>query len=402
MSARSLPRQEGAGRGGGAGEAERQPGRARTLPRGDGGAGERPRRAWHGRARRPGPAGGRGEGRFVVRAAGGTALLVGAGALGGLVRDQIVAGLFGAGRAADAFLVSWTVPEFAATLLIDEAMAFVLVPAFSVALASGGTPAVRRLIAGTLPRLLLALAAATAALAAGAPLLVRLLAPGLPDPALAVDCTRLTAVTVLTFGLAGYFSAALRAHRSYLPPAAVNLAYNAGIVALALPLHAAWGVRAAAAGVATGGTLMALIQLPFFLRHIRAARPRDAVAHEPSGLGAGASSALWASTRRPAAVPGTRPGRSPAPAPASGPPGWPGPAARAVCHADEEADEGSASRSSGLAAGRRAALWRESASSADGPAGSPGGTVVAGAPGGAGPGSPPGGPAAEGVTRPPS
>ncbi|CAM5716569.1 hypothetical protein SFUMM280S_03494 [Streptomyces fumanus] len=64
-----------------------------------------------------------------------------------------------------------------------------------------------------LPRLVPAFAAVAALTALTAAYLVRVLAPGLPDRALAVDCTRLTATCVLSFGLAGYASAALRAHR---------------------------------------------------------------------------------------------------------------------------------------------------------------------------------------------
>ncbi|WP_052847468.1 lipid II flippase MurJ [Streptomyces avicenniae] len=237
--------------------------------------------------------------RFVARAAAVTALLTAAGALCGLLRDQILAHLFGAGRATDAFLVAWTVPEFAATLLIEEAMALVLVPAFSLALARGGG-AVRGVVAATFPRLLAVLTCGCVALLAGAPLLVRLLAPGLDDPALAVDCTRLTAASVLTFGVAGYFSAALRAHRRFLPPAAIYVAYNAGIITTALALHGLWGVRAAAAGVAVGGALMALTQLPFFLRVVprrRAAQPvrGDAV---PVALAVIAPVALFAVGRQ--------------------------------------------------------------------------------------------------------
>nr|WP_257579288.1 lipid II flippase MurJ [Streptomyces sp. JJ38] len=252
-----------------------------------------------------------GLGRFLARAAALTALLTAAGALLGLVRDQTIAHLFGAGSGTDAFLVAWTLPELAATLLIEDAMALLLVPAFSLALArraaaapaaaapdgapvageSGpGAPAatgpvagtggpgaadpVRELVAGTLPRLCLALLAATALLVAAAPALVRALAPGLDDPALAVDCTRLTALTVLAFGLAGYLSAALRAHRCFAPPAAIYAVYNLAIIAVVILCHAWLGVRAAALGVALGGALMALVQLPFVLSRLpRAARP---------------------------------------------------------------------------------------------------------------------------------
>ncbi|MFJ9528321.1 murein biosynthesis integral membrane protein MurJ [Streptomyces cyaneofuscatus] len=229
-----------------------------------------------------------GLGSFLARAAAGTAVLTVLAAVLGLVRDQAIARYFGASDASDAFLIAWTVPEMAATLLIEDGMALLLVPAFSLALtrradaeAAPGTdtgePApdpVRELVAATLPRLCVLLMAGAALLMAGAPWVVRVLAPGLADPDLAVDCTRLTAVTVLTFGITGYFSAALRAHRSFLPPAGVYVAYNMGIIGMTLALHSVWGVRAAAAGVAVGSLLMILTQLPTLLRLLPLARPR--------------------------------------------------------------------------------------------------------------------------------
>ncbi|MCL8017871.1 murein biosynthesis integral membrane protein MurJ [Streptomyces sp. AS02] len=211
--------------------------------------------------------------RFLARATLLSAALSMAGALLGLGRDQTLAHLFGAGADTDAFLVAWTVPEMASTLLIEDGMAFVLVPAFSVALARrvrgiGGPDPVHALVAATLPRLCLALAGTAAVLAAGAPLLVSVLAPGLPDPALAVSCTRLTATCVLSFGLAGYCGAALRAHGSYLAPGAIYIAYNAAIITTMCALTEHWGVRSAALGVALGGFLMATLLAPPLWRRI--------------------------------------------------------------------------------------------------------------------------------------
>ncbi|MEU9439773.1 lipid II flippase MurJ [Streptomyces sp. NPDC048304] len=210
--------------------------------------------------------------RFLARAALVTASLSIAGSVLGLVRDQALARLFGAGSDTDAFLVAWTVPEFAATLLIEDGLALVLIPAFSMALArrARGAPGdpVRALVAATLPRLGLAFAAVAAVVAGTAPYLVRALAPGLPDPRLAADCTRLTAICVLAFGLAGYCSAALRAHRRFLAPAAIYVAYNTGIIAAMFLLGARWGVRSAAVGVAAGGCLMVAVQLPSLWRQL--------------------------------------------------------------------------------------------------------------------------------------
>ncbi|MFF2368579.1 murein biosynthesis integral membrane protein MurJ [Streptomyces sp. NPDC058122] len=220
--------------------------------------------------------GGRPEGasnRFLARAALVTIALSIAGALLGLGRDQALAHLFGAGSDTDAFLVAWTLPEFAATLLIEDGLAFVLIPAFSVAVTrraqgAAGDP-VRALVAATLPRLTFAFAAVGALLIAGAPYLVEALAPGLPDPRLAVDCTRLTATCVFSFGLAGYCSAALRAHRRFVAPAAIYIAYNTGIIAVMFVLGARYGVRSAALGVAVGGGLMVVAQAPSLWRQLR-------------------------------------------------------------------------------------------------------------------------------------
>ncbi|WP_338898225.1 lipid II flippase MurJ [Streptomyces sp. TG1A-60] len=210
---------------------------------------------------------------FIAKATLITASLSVAGALLGLVRDQTLAQLFGAGVETDAFLVAWTVPEFAATLLIEDGLAIAMIPAFSLALArraqgASGDP-VRSLVASTLPRLSLGFVAVSALIIVGAPYVVEVLAPGLPEPDLAADCTRLTATCVLSFGLAGYCSAALRAHRRFLAPATIYVAYNTGIIAAMFLLGERWGVRSAAAGVAVGGFLMVAVQLPSLRRLLR-------------------------------------------------------------------------------------------------------------------------------------
>ncbi|WP_314171369.1 lipid II flippase MurJ [Streptomyces winkii] len=254
-------------------------------------------------------------GRFLARAAVITAALTAAGAFCGLLRDQAIASFFGADADTDAFLVAWTVPELAATLLIEDAMALILVPAFSLALSrrsaggsrteDGGAPAqhgadgpdpVRAVVRRTLPRLLLGLSAIAALMMLSAPLLVEALAPGLRDARTAVDCMRLTSLTVVTFGLAGYFSAALRAHRRFVAPASIYVAYNVAIIGVMVTAHAAWGVRAAAVGVAAGGALMVLVQLPSFIRQL----PRE---RRGRGARTGGKPAVKEAVRAPGVAP---------------------------------------------------------------------------------------------------
>ncbi|WP_431902849.1 murein biosynthesis integral membrane protein MurJ [Nonomuraea sp. bgisy101] len=206
-----------------------------------------------------------------LKAASLTAVLVGLGFLLGFGRDLLLARTYGADSGTDAFLVAWMVPETAAPLLIEGAMAFLMVPLFSRAAELGDD--VRHLVSATLPHMGVALTALSVVTAAGAPWLVALLAPGIADAELAVRCMRFTAVTILMFGLAGYASAALRANHVFGPPATVTVAYNLGIVTCVLCFHDL-GVVAAAVGVAIGGVGMVLVQIPSFVRRLgRPGRP---------------------------------------------------------------------------------------------------------------------------------
>src|SRR5690349_23173993 len=122
----------------------------------------------------------------LARAALLTMVITLSGSLLGLVRDLLLARLFGANGGTDAFLVAWTVPETAFPLVVEGAMSFLMIPLFSRALSDAR--AARDVVAGTLPRIVAVLVALSAAVAVGAPVLVRVVAPGLADPALAVTC----------------------------------------------------------------------------------------------------------------------------------------------------------------------------------------------------------------------
>lgn len=224
----------------------------------------------------------------VARAAAVSAVLAGVGSGFGLVRDVLVGALYGANRETDAFFVAWTVPEATAPLLIEGTMAFVMVPAFGRALAAAEarraerpgeagevpdtTDPTRELIEATLLRIVLGLSLVAVLVAVTAPWLIAALAPGLPDPDLATRCLRAVAVTVPLFGVAGYLAAALRTHYVFAPPAALNLAYNVGIIATILLTYQWLGVLGAAIGISVGALLMVAIQLPSAARVLP--RPR--------------------------------------------------------------------------------------------------------------------------------
>jgi putative peptidoglycan lipid II flippase len=229
---------------------------------------------------------------LIVRATMLAATLTVLGALFGMARDLLLARYFGATGQTDAFLVAWTVPETASPLLIEGAMAFLMVPIFVRALADQtGLSAVVR---ATLPRLIAFLSAAALITALAAPMLVHVLAPGLADPALAVRCTRITAITVLAFGLAGYLGAALRSAHLFGWATSIYIAYNVGILGAMLLLHRTLGVQSAAIGVAIGAVFMVAIQLPSFLRRLE---PAASVVRPHVALGAFIPIATFVVTR---------------------------------------------------------------------------------------------------------
>ncbi|CND63576.1 virulence factor mvin family protein [Mycobacterium tuberculosis] len=205
----------------------------------------------------------------VGRAAALSGVLIAAGTGLGFARDLVMAHMFGASRSTDAFLVAWTIPETVSPLLIEDAMALLMVPVVTRLLARGD--GLRPLAGSALPRMVLGLSLITVTLIAAAPVVVGVLAPGLDESAAAVQCVRLTAITVVTFGVAGFMSAALRAHHRFGPPAAIYLAYNVGILALIAGLSGFIGITSAAVGVACGSLLMIAVQAPAFARCLRQA-----------------------------------------------------------------------------------------------------------------------------------
>ncbi|WP_433466133.1 lipid II flippase MurJ [Spirillospora sp. CA-128828] len=232
----------------------------------------------------------------VGRAAVLSGVLIAAGTALGFLRDLAMAHLFGASSSTDAFLVAWTIPETVSPLLIEDAMALLMVPVVTRLLARGD--GLRPLVGTTLARMLLGLSLVTVTLVVAAPFVVKVLAPGLTEPGPAVLCVRLTAITVVTFGLAGFMSATLRAHHSFGPPAAIYLAYNIGILALIAGLSGLMGITSAAIGVACGSALMVAVQTPAFLRCLRDAPTPSGSVDVRLGLAAVAPVVVYTVTRQ--------------------------------------------------------------------------------------------------------
>jgi len=190
----------------------------------------------------------------------------------GLVREQVMAGLFGAGLATDAFNVAFRVPNLLRDLFAEGAMSSAFVPTFTQVWKTRGEGEAWALGRQLMVTLLAVLAVLSAAGVAFAPALVGLLAPGFGSVAGKLDLTVTLTRVMLPFlpavALAAVAMGMLNARGRFavpaLAPALLNVVMVGAGVAL-IPVCRAWGqppILAMALGVVLGGVAQFVCQLP--------------------------------------------------------------------------------------------------------------------------------------------
>lgn len=179
----------------------------------------------------------------------------------GLVREQVMAALFGATGATDAFVAASAVPMIVYDLLIGGAVSAALVPVLVDHLDD------RERFASTVSSLLTlaagVLCAVSVVLAIAAPAIVAILGGGFDDVQRdqAVSMVRLMLVAVVFQGLAGVLMAVHYAEKRFAPPAFAPAMYNGGIIVAALTLHTWLGVQSLVLGVILGAVVQLGLQL---------------------------------------------------------------------------------------------------------------------------------------------
>jgi len=190
----------------------------------------------------------------------------------GFVRDILIARLFGADAATDAFLVAFKIPNFLRRLFAEGAFSQAFIPVLSEYKEQRGKEAVRELVqrtAGTLGGVLF-LVSVVGVL--GAPLLILLFAPGFAGDegkhALASDMLMLTFPYILFISLVALAGGVLNTFGRFgvpaFTPVFLNLSMIGCAVWLAPQMHEP--VMALAWGVLIAGVVQLLFQLPFLMR----------------------------------------------------------------------------------------------------------------------------------------
>ncbi|MBI3733175.1 MAG: murein biosynthesis integral membrane protein MurJ [Chloroflexi bacterium] len=203
--------------------------------------------------------------RTIVRAAG---IIMAGNVLSrllGLGREQVIAALFGASGATDAFVAASTVPTIIYDLLIGGAISAALIPVFS---AYSDDPRQRddlsQMVSTLLTLAAIVLAALIVILTVFAPELIAVLgvafAPGVRDEAIAL--VRLMLPATLFMAVSGILTALLQARRQFALPAFVSATYNASIIVVALALAGALGLHSLVIGVLAGALMQVVLQWP--------------------------------------------------------------------------------------------------------------------------------------------
>jgi putative peptidoglycan lipid II flippase len=205
--------------------------------------------------------------------------------LTGLVREVVMARLFGASAANDAFQLAFRIPSLTRNLFAEGALSSALVPAFSRSLAGGEKHEAAELSSLVATAVVLVVGPLCVLGMLFSPQLVRLLAPGfeqIPGKfALTVLLTRIMFPFLLLVALAAQAMAALNASGSFGIPALASSLFNMASVACGLALGYSVGRRmgngmivSMAWGVLAGGVLQLLWQVPAMMRAGFRMRPR--------------------------------------------------------------------------------------------------------------------------------
>ncbi|HKQ59841.1 MAG TPA: murein biosynthesis integral membrane protein MurJ [Candidatus Polarisedimenticolaceae bacterium] len=212
------------------------------------------------------------EERQVARHAGVVAAATMLSRVLGLVREQVMATLFGAGFATDAFNVAFRIPNLLRDLFAEGAMSSAFVPTFTGVLQHDGREAAWAFGRQLMQTLALVLAGLCVVGWIAAPWLVTIFAPGfsgIPGKLeLTVQLTRVMLPFLPLVALAAVAMGMLNAHGRFAVPALAPALLNVGMVGggLALiPVCRALGqppIVAMAWGVVLGGLLQLGCQLP--------------------------------------------------------------------------------------------------------------------------------------------
>jgi len=216
----------------------------------------------------------------LLRAAASVSGMTLASRITGFIRDTLLAVLFGAGLAMDAFVVAFRIPNLLRRLFAEGAFSQAFVPVLGEYRQRRGDEATRDLTGKVLALLAVALFIVTAIGVVAAPLVVYATASGFARDAekfgLTVAMVRVCFPYILFIALTSLSSGVLNTYGSFKAPAFTPVLLNLSFIAAAIFVapHLEQPVMALAWAVFAGGVAQLLFQVPFLKRIRMLPRPR--------------------------------------------------------------------------------------------------------------------------------
>jgi putative peptidoglycan lipid II flippase len=204
----------------------------------------------------------------------------------GLVRDVVLATMFGAAANADAFYIAFRIPQFLRRLFAEGAFSQAFVPVLSEYRATRSVAEVRALVDAVSGVLGAALLGVTALIVLAAPVVTLVFAPGflqIPEKmALTTDLIRITFPYLFLISMTGFAGAVLNSYARFAVPAFTPVFLNLTLIAGAVLVspHFAEPTFALAWAVLVAGLVQLVFQIPFIARIGMLPRPRFDVRHE--------------------------------------------------------------------------------------------------------------------------
>lgn len=179
----------------------------------------------------------------------------------GLLRDKILAHIFGAGNVLDAYYAAFRLPDLIFNLLILGALTAGFIPIY-LEVRQKSKEDSEALAASIFNIILILLVLFSLSIIIFAPYLMKAIVPGFDADKreLAATLTRIMALSPLFLGASSVFGGVLQGRKRFLAYSAAPLLYNLGIIFGAIFLVGIFGIYGLGAGVVLGAFLHFLAQ----------------------------------------------------------------------------------------------------------------------------------------------
>ncbi len=186
----------------------------------------------------------------------------------GLLRDRMLAHLFGASSSLDVYYAAFRIPDLIFASIASIVSLFVIIPFLSRYIEADGRARARHFLSEISTFFFLFVTTASVVVAVYAPQLGRSLYPGFSEVELSlfVKLTRILLLSPILLGFSNILAAVTQLASRFIIYALSPIVYNIGIIGGIIFLYPRYGLSGVGWGVAVGALLHVMVQVPTVVR----------------------------------------------------------------------------------------------------------------------------------------